>query len=98
MAPDEERQDTPPQRAREQRIKDAGGDAFLEWSLPSASLRLKQGFGRLLRTVTDTGVVGILDSRLVTKRYGRMLLNDLPPAPVTHNIPDVESFFAANKR
>ena len=89
--------DTPPQRAREQRIKDAGGDAFLEWSLPSASLRLKQGFGRLLRTVTDTGVVGILDSRLVTKRYGRMLLNDLPPAPLTHNIPDVESFFATNK-
>jgi ATP-dependent DNA helicase DinG len=57
-----------------------GGDAFVEYMLPNASLRLKQGFGRLIRSSTDRGVVVIGDSRIVTKRYGRGLLEALPPA------------------
>jgi ATP-dependent DNA helicase DinG len=57
-----------------------GGDAFVEYMLPHASLRLKQGFGRLIRTGTDRGVVVIGDPRIVTKRYGRGLLEALPPA------------------
>jgi ATP-dependent DNA helicase DinG len=57
-----------------------GGDAFVEYMLPNASLRLKQGFGRLIRTSTDRGVVVIGDPRIVTKRYGRGLLEALPPA------------------
>ena len=57
-----------------------GGDAFGEYMLPHASLRLKQGFGRLIRTATDRGVVVIGDSRIVTKRYGRGLLEALPPS------------------
>jgi ATP-dependent DNA helicase DinG len=57
-----------------------GGDAFAEYMLPHASLRLKQGFGRLIRTSTDRGVVVIGDSRVVTKRYGRGLLEALPSA------------------
>jgi ATP-dependent DNA helicase DinG len=57
-----------------------GGDAFVEYMLPHASLRLKQGFGRLIRTSTDRGVVVIGDPRIVTKRYGRGLLEALPPA------------------
>jgi ATP-dependent DNA helicase DinG len=57
-----------------------GGDAFVEYMLPNASLRLKQGFGRLIRTGTDRGVVIIGDQRIVTKRYGRGLLEALPPA------------------
>ncbi|MEO7711352.1 MAG: helicase C-terminal domain-containing protein [Gemmatimonadaceae bacterium] len=57
-----------------------GGDAFVEYMLPHASLRLKQGFGRLIRTGTDRGVVVIGDSRIVTKRYGRGLLEALPPS------------------
>jgi ATP-dependent DNA helicase DinG len=57
-----------------------GGDAFAEYMLPHASLRLKQGFGRLIRTGTDRGVVVIGDPRIVTKRYGRGLLDSLPPA------------------
>jgi ATP-dependent DNA helicase DinG len=57
-----------------------GGDAFVEYMLPNASLRLKQGFGRLIRTGTDRGVVVIGDPRIVTKRYGRGLLEALPPA------------------
>ncbi|MEP6620851.1 MAG: helicase C-terminal domain-containing protein [bacterium] len=57
-----------------------GGDPFAEYMLPHASLRLKQGFGRLIRSGTDRGVVVIGDSRIVTKRYGRGLLEALPPA------------------
>jgi ATP-dependent DNA helicase DinG len=61
-------------------IEARGGDAFTEYMLPHASLRLKQGFGRLIRTSTDRGVVVVADSRIVTKRYGRGLLAALPPA------------------
>jgi ATP-dependent DNA helicase DinG len=61
-------------------IEARGGDPFAEYMLPHASLRLKQGFGRLIRTSTDRGVVVIADPRIVTKRYGRGLLEALPPA------------------
>jgi ATP-dependent DNA helicase DinG len=61
-------------------IQARGGDPFAEYMLPHASLRLKQGFGRLIRTGTDRGVVVIADPRIVTKRYGRGLLEALPPA------------------
>jgi ATP-dependent DNA helicase DinG len=57
-----------------------GGDAFTEYMLPHASLRLKQGFGRLIRSATDRGIVVIADSRMATKAYGRVLLEGLPPA------------------
>ncbi|MEO7218946.1 MAG: ATP-dependent DNA helicase [Gemmatimonadaceae bacterium] len=57
-----------------------GGDAFSEYMLPHASLRLKQGFGRLIRTATDRGVIVIADPRVISKRYGAELLRDLPPA------------------
>ncbi|MEO6864942.1 MAG: helicase C-terminal domain-containing protein [Gemmatimonadaceae bacterium] len=57
-----------------------GGDAFAEYMLPHASLRLKQGFGRLIRTASDRGAIVIADPRVITKRYGRELLRDLPPA------------------
>ena len=62
-------------------ISARGGDPFAEYMLPHASLRLKQGFGRLIRTSTDRGVVVIADSRVVTKRYGGGLLAALPAAP-----------------
>ncbi|MES2177323.1 MAG: helicase C-terminal domain-containing protein [Gemmatimonadota bacterium] len=62
-------------------IEARGGNAFAEYMLPHASLRLKQGFGRLIRTGTDRGVVIIADPRIVTKRYGRGLLDALPDAP-----------------
>ena len=61
-------------------IEARGGDPFVEYMLPHASLRLKQGFGRLIRTGTDRGVVVVADPRIVTKRYGRGLLEALPPA------------------
>jgi len=61
-------------------IERRGGDAFREYMLPHASLRLKQGFGRLIRTATDRGVVVLVDPRVISKSYGRTLLEALPPA------------------
>jgi len=61
-------------------IERRGGDAFREYMLPHASLRLKQGFGRLIRTATDRGVIVLIDPRVISKSYGRTLLDALPPA------------------
>lgn len=61
-------------------IGQRGGDPFMEFMLPHATLRLKQGVGRLIRTATDRGVIVLDDVRVVTKRYGRDLLDALPPA------------------
>lgn len=61
-------------------IERRGGDAFGEYMLPHASLRLKQGFGRLIRTAHDRGVVVLADPRVIRKNYGRKLLAALPPA------------------
>src|SRR5439155_20438837 len=66
--------------ARCEAIAAAGGDAFAEYMVPHASLRLKQGFGRLIRSATDRGVVIVADPRIVTKEYGKTLLDALPPA------------------
>ncbi|MDJ0976373.1 MAG: helicase C-terminal domain-containing protein [Planctomycetota bacterium] len=72
----------PLQAARARRTEERGGHAFRDLALPQAALRLKQGFGRLIRRSTDEGVVTILDPRIVTKHYGRVLLDSLPECPV----------------
>ena len=61
-------------------IEARGGNAFSDYMIPHASLRLKQGFGRLIRRATDRGVIILADPRVLSKRYGRDLLNALPPA------------------
>jgi ATP-dependent DNA helicase DinG len=61
-------------------IEANGGDAFAEYMVPHAALRLKQGFGRLIRTATDRGAVVLCDPRVLRKSYGRALLSGLPPA------------------
>jgi len=66
--------------ARLEAIESSGGNAFTEYLVPLAALKLKQGFGRLIRTRTDVGVVVLLDPRAVRKRYGALLLEGLPPA------------------
>jgi ATP-dependent DNA helicase DinG len=68
--------------ARLEAIEEAGGDPFHEYLLPLAALRLKQGFGRLIRSRSDRGAVLLLDDRFVRKRYGRYLRDSLPPAPL----------------
>ncbi len=74
--------DHPLVEARLEQIEAGGGDAFGEYSLPEAILRLRQGVGRLIRTKQDTGIVVILDPRILTKSYGRAFLNALPKCPV----------------
>jgi ATP-dependent DNA helicase DinG len=66
--------------ARLERLSDAGVDGFTNYLVPHAALKLKQGFGRLIRSKTDVGAVILLDRRVVTKRYGEMILEGLPPA------------------
>ncbi len=70
--------DEPVIEARLQAITKAGGNPFMEYSVPEAIIKLKQGFGRLIRSKTDKGIVVILDSRIKTKRYGRWFLEALP--------------------
>ncbi|OAT81341.1 helicase C-terminal domain-containing protein [Desulfotomaculum copahuensis] len=64
--------------ARLEQLARAGKDGFRHYSLPQAIIRFKQGFGRLIRSVNDRGAVVVLDSRLVSKKYGRLFLNSLP--------------------
>jgi len=68
--------------ARMEAIERRGGDAFQHFMLPHAALRLKQGFGRLIRSGSDRGAVLILDDRIITRRYGRYLRDSLPEAPI----------------
>jgi ATP-dependent DNA helicase DinG len=66
--------------ARCERVERSGGDPFTDYMLPDAALRLKQGFGRLIRTATDRGAIVLMDPRVLTRGYGEMLLDTLPPA------------------
>lgn len=68
---------------------------FERLSIPMMTLTLTQGFGRLIRSVNDRGVVAILDPRLSSKGYGKKILRSLPPAPCTSNLDDVAGFYAA---
>ena len=68
--------------ARIEDIQARGGNSFMEYNLPEAIIRLKQGFGRLIRTQKDTGIVAILDPRIRTKFYGKWFLNSLPECEI----------------
>ena len=74
--------DHPLIEARIERIEAAGGNAFAEFSLPEAILKFRQGVGRLIRTKTDSGIVVVLDNRILTKRYGQAFLDAVPKCPV----------------
>ena len=74
--------DHPLIEAKLELVEARGGDAFTEYSLPEAILKLRQGVGRLIRTKSDKGIVVILDNRIVTRPYGRAFLQALPECPV----------------
>jgi Rad3-related DNA helicase len=87
--------DDPVHEARVARMKANKENWFGNYVLPQAVLRLKQGLGRLLRTHDDRGVMAILDTRLHTKSYGKLVINALPPARRTGQLKNVEHFFEA---
>jgi ATP-dependent DNA helicase DinG len=78
--------------ARCERLDEAGESAFMRYLVPAAALSLKQGFGRLIRTTQDRGVVAILDSRIRRKGYGKVFLRSLPPARVCDTLDGVREF------
>ncbi|PYO68017.1 MAG: hypothetical protein DMD69_08265, partial [Gemmatimonadetes bacterium] len=87
--------------ARLERLEARGLNGFTHYLVPNAALKLKQGFGRLIRRTSDVGAVVLLDRRIVTKRYGRLILEGLPPASrVVGSWDDVrracEEFFAGH--
>jgi len=84
----------PIMKARTDAITAAGGNAFQDLQVPQAVLALKQGFGRLIRSLSDRGVLMLLDPRIRTTRYGTTFLNSLPAYRRTDDITDVEKFFA----
>jgi ATP-dependent DNA helicase DinG len=79
--------------ARSAELEREGRNAFSEYTLPTAALTLKQGFGRLLRTEKDAGIVAILDRRLTTKGYGKALLASLPPARRVTSLDQLRAFW-----
>jgi ATP-dependent DNA helicase DinG len=79
--------------ARMRAIEEAGGKPFFDYQVPAAVLTLKQGFGRLIRSLEDRGVLVLLDPRITQKRYGQTFLASLPPYRMTATIADVEEFF-----
>lgn len=79
--------------ARCARIEAEGGNPFTQYSVPSAAITLKQGFGRLIRTKKDAGLVALLDRRAVRKGYGKSLLASLPPARRVRTLDDVRMFW-----
>jgi ATP-dependent DNA helicase DinG len=74
-------------------IEQAGGRAFSDYQVPSASITLKQGFGRLIRTRKDRGIVAVMDRRIVQRGYGKAMLRALPPARQTSSLDEVETFW-----
>ncbi len=74
--------DHPLVASRLEAIEASGGNSFIEYSVPEAVLKLRQGVGRLIRTAKDTGLVVLLDNRVVNKPYGKTFLNALPNAPI----------------
>jgi ATP-dependent DNA helicase DinG len=84
----------PVMQARLEAMRERGLNPFFDYQVPQAAITLKQGVGRLIRDVSDRGVLMICDPRLFGKGYGRIFRNSLPPMPVSRDVADVQGFFA----
>jgi ATP-dependent DNA helicase DinG len=83
----------PVTEARAEQVKKNGGNPFFDMIIPETTIKLKQGFGRLLRTNSDFGIVAILDSRATSTQYGRKMLKSLPPAKIIKSWEELSSFY-----
>lgn len=81
--------------ARENFLKASGVNPFWNWQVPTAALTLKQGAGRLIRSINDRGVLVLCDPRILQKAYGRTFIESLPPIPKTQNFDLVDRFFSS---
>jgi ATP-dependent DNA helicase DinG len=79
--------------ARIEDIRKAGGNPFYDYQIPQAAIALKQGFGRLIRSKSDRGVLVLLDNRITKQRYGQVFFDSLPDYGFTTKLADVEKFF-----
>jgi len=79
--------------ARIRKLRDEGGNPFYDYQVPQAAISLKQGFGRLIRSRSDRGVLVLLDNRVTKQRYGQVFFDSLPDYRFTTKITDVENFF-----
>jgi len=79
--------------ARIRNVRDAGGNPFYDYQIPQAAISLKQGFGRLIRTRSDRGVLSLLDNRITQQRYGQVFFDSLPDYAFSMRFADVEKFF-----
>lgn len=79
--------------ARIEKIKEDGGNPFIEFQVPRAILSLRQGLGRLMRSTSDKGLLAVMDVRLFTKHYGRIFRKSLPESPIIREMKDVRDFF-----
>jgi ATP-dependent DNA helicase DinG len=84
--------------ARIRAVEEAGGNAFFEYQVPAAAIALKQGFGRLIRSVKDSGLLALLDNRVLKQRYGRIFVESLPAYRRTKDLAEVEQFFSVKSR
>jgi ATP-dependent DNA helicase DinG len=82
-------------RARSAVLESEGKNPFMELHVPAAAIALKQGFGRLIRTSRDSGIVALLDERVHRRGYGKRLLEALPPAARTDDLGEVRRFWSA---
>jgi ATP-dependent DNA helicase DinG len=79
--------------ARIRDVRESGGNPFYDYQIPQAAIALKQGFGRLIRSRSDRGVLALLDRRITATRYGQVFFDSLPDYGFTTKIEDVEKFF-----
>jgi ATP-dependent DNA helicase DinG len=79
--------------ARIESIRNAGGNPFYDYQIPQAAIALKQGFGRLIRSKSDRGVLVLLDHRITKQRYGQVFFDSLPDYRFSTSLEDVEKFF-----
>ena len=84
--------------ARVKAIDAGGGNAFFEYQVPAAVITLKQGFGRLIRSLHDRGLLVLLDNRILKKQYGRVFVESLPNYKRTTELRTVEEFFGLAER